>query len=266
MWRQRLFNLMAEHRDARAMRFAHQLARSVDRAYENDSSNSARNGEYRLLDALGRCGVATVFDVGAFHGEWTVHALGALPAARSHAFEILPSTRSKLVERLGRDARVTVADVGLSDHSGETEVFVDDRYPTTTTLVSGDEGERRMERCHVLSGDEYLRRTGLDRVDVLKIDAEGADLQVLRGFEGALASGSIGLVQFEFTLWAAIARVWLADFYELLEPAGFALGKVFPGSIGWKAYEPRDEQFEHRANYVAVHASRTDMKAALGAS
>ncbi len=45
--------------------------------------------------------------------------------------------------------------------------------------------------------------------------------------------------------------MWLADFYELLEPAGFTIGKIYPTRVDWRAYTPRDERFL-RANFLAT--------------
>ena len=84
----------------------------------------------------------------------------------------------------------------------------------------------------------------------MKIDVEGADLDVLRGFAGALTAGRVRTVQFEFTLWAAIARVWLGEFYELLAPYGFEIGKIYPTRVDWRAYRPDHERFL-RTNFLA---------------
>ena len=158
---------------------------------------------------------------------------------------------------------MVVADVGLADRVGTVPVHVDERYLATTSMIPL-EVDRVVVDCAVETGDFYMDRLGIDGVDVLKIDTEGADLRVLHGFSNALAEGRIGLVQFELTLWAAIARTWLADFYELLEPAGFTIGKVYPTFVDWRDYRPEHEQFAFRANFAAVHRDRDDLGRPLG--
>ena len=113
-----------------------------------------------------------------------------------------------------------------------------------------------------MTGDSFCRRRGIDHIDLLKIDTEGHDLEVLRGFAQMLTSQAIDVVQFEFTLLAIHARVWLGDFYRELAPRGFAIGKLYPTWIEWKDYDPHDEVFL-RCNYVAARPG-TPQASALG--
>jgi len=96
------------------------------------------------------------------------------------------------------------------------------------------------------------------RISLLKIDVEGLDLSVLRGFSNAISEGRVGFVQFEFTLWAAITNTQLKDFYDLLGPAGYSIGKIYPTYIDWRPYKPEQEIYV-RANFAAVHKSRPDL-------
>jgi len=45
--------------------------------------------------------------------------------------------------------------------------------------------------------DAFCRRKGIDRIDYLKIDAEGSDLDVLCGAEHLLQSGTVQIVECE---------------------------------------------------------------------
>lgn len=262
-WKREIALWIARHRRTRLGKFAGSAAESMVRAYENDDGNSATNGEFRMLEALRAAEIRTAFDIGAHHGDWAEAALQALPRAVVHAFEVEPSARSHLMARVGSHDRVVVLPFGLSDRGGEVPVYVDARFPATTSLVEWDVENRTALTCRVESGDDYLAERGLERVDVVKIDVEGADLRVLRGFALALAEERVGMVQFEFSLWNAITRTMLRDFYELLEPHGFVIGKVFPNYIEWREYRPEHELY-FRANFVAVHRSRTDISSTLG--
>ena len=70
------------------------------------------------------------------------------------------------------------------------------------------------------------------------------------------------VVQFEFTLWATIARTWLADFYDVLAPLGYDVGKVYPSAVEWRSYQPQHELFV-RANFVATRDKRIGETARL---
>ncbi len=107
-----------------------------------------------------------------------------------------------------------------------------------------------------------MARTGLDRVDVLKMDVEGAELSVLRGFSSAFENRAIDIVQFEYGPLNLITRHFLQDFYSFLNERGFALGKLYPDGVGFASYSYEHEDFVG-PNYVACHRQRKDMMAAI---
>jgi hypothetical protein len=55
------------------------------------------------------------------------------------------------------------------------------------------------------------RRDGDPGIDLLKLDTEGAEHLVLRGFDGALARGRIAAVQFEYGRVNAVTGFLLRD-------------------------------------------------------
>lgn len=249
-WRRPLDRRLARHRDGPVVRGLTRClegALEVLRAADHDS---ARNGEREALCALAG-DASVVFDVGAHVGEWARLAHGACPRAAIHAFEIAEPTRAVLAQATAELERVRVADVGLSDTCGSVRVK---HYPTrsqVTSLVDYPHplpSEWRIER--VLTGDAYLAATGIDHVDYLKIDVEGAELAVLRGFECALGHGRIGAVQFEHGRAGIVARTFLWDFHELFEPLGYTIGRVRRTGVEPRRYRLSDESFV-TANYVA---------------
>jgi hypothetical protein len=64
-------------------------------------------------------------------------------------------------------------------------------------LVIAEPAAQSIE-VNCLALDSFCRRESIRRIDVLKTDTEGADLAVLRGAQGLLASGSISFVYTEF--------------------------------------------------------------------
>lgn len=63
-------------------------------------------------------------------------------------------------------------------------------------MVEGIHGER-FEEINVDTVDLFCEQQGVDSIDLLKIDAEGFDLNVLRGAERSLRGGKIGFVLIE---------------------------------------------------------------------
>ncbi|HET7464276.1 MAG TPA: FkbM family methyltransferase [Longimicrobium sp.] len=143
---------------------------------------------------------ATVVDVGANHGYFTVlAALLAGPGGRVEAFEPNPAVAGALrrvLERNGVEGRVSVHPDALADREGSADFFVSVSPVNdglSSLLADGDALERGVIRADATvrvpttTFDAFAARAGLGRVDLLKIDVEGAEALVLRGMERTLA-------------------------------------------------------------------------------
>ena len=224
----------------------------LNRLLHNDSGDIELNGENWLLQRLGTQELRVVLDVGANQGDWCARALRAAPAAQIHAFEPIPAVFARLEKALGNQPRATLVRAALTE-PGSTSLRMwtagEDGLMSSATAPARSNSEELLVDC--MTGDDYLRSHSVTHVDLLKIDVEGHEMQVLRGFEDSFRSGCVDVVQFEFTLWTVIARQWLADYYEFFDRFGFAVGKLLPRRVAWKPYAPEDEQF-FRCNFVAA--------------
>jgi len=237
------------HRRARPARQIAGAAATYLRWHSNVDYEPAFNGELRVVRAMSRLDPAVVFDVGANVGDWTETALEAFPAAHVHCFEIVPATADALAERHRSSSRVTVNPVGLSEASGEVTVTY---HPDASVLASvfdaspyiaADDPRTQHLNVAVTTGDDYCSAHGIEHIDLLKIDTEGLDLRVIKGFSGMLQAGAVRVVQFEYGIASIYSKDLLRDFYEYLTPLGFAVGKVFPTYVDFRDYTPADENF-----------------------
>lgn len=147
-------------------------------------------------------GVECVFDVGANVGDTAVRFAEAFPDATIYAFEPVPSTYEKLLGRVGEHPRVRTSALALGARSGEVTLHLFDgsvfasavnRHAMMSTDTSVGVTTVPMD-----SIDAWCSARAIDRIDLLKVDTEGFDLEVLRGAEGLLRRGRIGFVYFEF--------------------------------------------------------------------
>ncbi|HLI82761.1 MAG TPA: FkbM family methyltransferase [Bryobacteraceae bacterium] len=216
------------------------------------------NGEAYLLTTLGAEAKA-VADVGANRGLWTLEAARSCPNARIYSSEVVSETREELRANVAGQERVTVLDFGLADHSGTERVKYYPKRSAVSSFYDYPRGEPSIWRNErVETGDWFLEQFGIASVDLLKVDTEGADLRVLRGFEGALSKGAIAVVQFEYGFAAVLARTLLIDFYEFLGSKGYQIGKLHSNGVDFAPYELRNENF-FGPNFVAVHRSRNEI-------
>ena len=201
-----------------------------------------------------------VFDVGANVGDWTHAAHSASPSAQVHSFEIIPETALRLKERFSTVPEVRVSQIGLLEAPGSTQVFY---YPENSTVSSvvpfPHDVAHESVAATVSTGDLYCDEVGVDRIDLLKVDTEGTELSVLKGFERRLADQRVVIVQFEYGLTSILTKDLLRDFYDYLSPLGYHLGKLYPNYVDFHTYDlSRHEDFIG-PNYVAVVGTRDDL-------
>lgn len=230
--------------------------------YKNWNYNLEVNGERWLLKQLAAFNPVVVFDVGSNVGDWVVAAHDDLPMARFHAFEIMEATHASLAERVASLPRVKTNSLGLSDTTGTLTMREFEASSKLATHTPYPHGEHREVIRPVYRGDQYVREQGITRIDLLKLDVEGAEHLALRGFGQALDNGQIDVIQFEYGRVAVLTHFLLKDFHDLLEGKGYAVGKLFPSHVDFRPYKLEDEDFLG-PNYVAVRRERSDIIAVL---
>lgn len=199
-----------------------------------------------------------IMDVGANRGEWTKGIYQALGAGRYFAYEPQSACQESL--RSLHVPGITIVQTCLSDEPGEMDLHSDCPGSGLASLYERAEtylaSPTRVERVKVTTVDEELATRKIDRVDFMKIDVEGTELQVLRGAKAALDSGAIRALAFEFGSANIYSRVFFRDFWYLLSARGYKLWRIVPGG-GLRpvpAYREDLEHFRGVSNYVAALA------------
>jgi FkbM family methyltransferase len=244
----------ARTRHNRVFRTTAKLCRQYLKWFANSSYKFERNGERWLLRALSREPIRTVLDVGANDGTWSLMAAQLFPDARIYALEIVPATAAALQARVGQHDRIRSLNLGLVAHTGTLPVryyqpasrhatFID--FPRTWTGEWID--------CPVMRGDEFLAKEGIQGVDFLKLDVEGAEHLVLQGLETNLRKQSVRFVQLEYGQKNIFTHFLLRDFYQLFAEYGYIVGKIFPDYVEFREYDLNDEDFIG-SNYLACRA------------
>lgn len=139
-----------------------------------------------------------VFDIGANMGT---HGIPLDTVAGETGtvvcFEPHRKTFDALVENIERnDAERVVAErLALGATSGEAELYVEEDEPGvgSHSLIRRATEIQTTEKVKILTGDEYVEANGLTP-DLMKIDVEGGELSVLRGFPWTLSEHKPSLI------------------------------------------------------------------------
>jgi FkbM family methyltransferase len=138
------------------------------------------------------------------------------PDAVVHAFEPLPVNFAKLAERAAANPAIQPHELALSDKTGTAVFHVAEWADASSLLAPKDTGstfdayQASIGKINVQTDtlDDIARKYNISHIDILKIDAQGAELAILHGSTEMLASGRIKLIYTE------------AQFRPLYEGAG----------------------------------------------
>lgn len=142
--------------------------------------------EARLLQILLPPG-GTFFDVGANYGFYALMAshIGG-PESTVCAFEPQPRLAQaiRISKRANEFDQLRLFETALGDRDGTIEFFVPETGSGVGSVLRGHASQTqpvRQTTVSIATLDSVFREKGFERLDVMKIDVEGAELEVLKG-------------------------------------------------------------------------------------
>lgn len=232
------------------------LARLIYMNALNWNYNAKSNGEAWLIGKLAP-NLGRVFDVGANEGNWTALVLAAARKAAVDAFEPTPDIAARLQARFAGESRLTVNVCGLFDRACQLRLHLN-AVSSEYTSIWPTSPQAPVITVRATAGDAYMAERGVERIDLLKIDTEGAEKFVIDGFAEAFRRRSIDVIQLEYGPGNASSRWLLADMHAFFSASSYLLGRLYPDGVDFKNYTIDDETFIG-GNYVACRADRTDL-------
>ncbi|MGQ0699100.1 MAG: FkbM family methyltransferase [Panacagrimonas sp.] len=182
-----------------------------------------------LRTALPQARLDVIFDVGANIGQSVRKYREAFPDALVHAFEPVAESYKRLSSSFATDARVRCERLAFSARrDGHAHVRAVGTSTVNHLILGAPRPGMPTEEVPLESGDAYCAEHGIERIDFLKIDTEGHDLQVVTGFADMLAQHRIDFLQVEASMNPLNERhVSLKKFVEMLEPMGYYLFGIY---------------------------------------
>lgn len=158
--------------------------------------------------------VRTVLDVGARDCEESRQFALAYPEARVYAFECNPATLPRCRAMAAAEPRISLTEKAVSNRTGTVTFYPIDQQRTVTGVADGNPGASSLFRAtgryaeenyvqdeievETLRLDEFMHAQGIDAVDILWMDVQGAEGLVLEGLGARLRAIRFLHVEVEF--------------------------------------------------------------------
>jgi FkbM family methyltransferase len=240
-------------------RFMWRLGRALYCLGRHETGTTTVTAEEELVQQAVIRSVAqpVILDVGANVGVWSARALSFLKEREGAllAFEPDEDAMRQLQSRLGGDARVRLINKAVGNGSGTVHLHIQGPGAGTNSIVDslGYEDVANTVPVTLTNLPDALKEHGIAHAHLIKIDAEGYDLQVLKGAKPLLEQGRASVIQFEYNHRWIFSRSYLLDVFTLIDTLPYMLGKVT--SSGLEIYERWHPELERyfECNYLCVH-------------
>jgi FkbM family methyltransferase len=178
---------------------------------------------YFLKQCLSSYQNPTVIDVGANEGLYCADVRTTNKDAQVFAFEPHPETYKRLLLHSHGIKNMTSINAACGSTAGQLALYDYAGSAGTghASLHAGviEEIHKGMSDQHivdVIDLDTFASGHGISLIHLLKIDAEGHELEVLKGAANLLREKRIRAIQFEFNEMNVVSRVFFKDFCDLL--------------------------------------------------
>lgn len=198
-----------------------------------------------------------IFDVGANVGDYSRKLRITNSKIDIYSFEPHPITFDKLRDNT-KKLNINIFNLGIGSTEGTLKLYdyaENDGSSHASLYKKVIEGIHRGKSVEhevkIITLEDFSTEHKIDRVHLLKIDTEGHEMEVLKGFESFIRNNKVDLIQFEFNEMNIESRVLFKDFWDFLPNYDFY--RMLPdGLISIKNYCPIFCEIFGYQNIVAI--------------
>lgn len=175
-----------------------------------------------------------IVDVGANIGQFLFGVKTFFPEAKLYSFEPDPDIFKKLEQNAKQFPSTYLFNYALSNKKKKMTFYKNNMFSEWSSLIPGaNQGDTQKISIQAELGDAHLSK--LKHIDILKIDVEGAELEVLHGLKKSLKISDYVLL--EMSVRRASGDKKASQVLPLLLDAGFEIhyvGRVFSEGPGYE--------------------------------
>ena len=139
-----------------------------------------------------------IVDIGANHGNWTREALIYFPESSYTLVEPQERLKKYFQDLLDTNPKIKYFQVGAGQTNGTFKFTIVDRDDSCTFRIQEEEAELQgfdQIEIPVITLNDLIKINKLETPDIIKIDAEGLDLEVLKGASDFFGKTEVFMVE-----------------------------------------------------------------------
>ena len=197
-----------------------------------------------ILKKLKELKLEIIFDIGAHKGEFSKSVLNIKTIKKIYAFEPQKKIFNEYSKILNKNQKIKYINFALSDVSGKRRIQINKKTSTSTfskininsnwfkiknVLLGGYNRSSFLKNEYVKTstGDKFIKLFKLKCIDLLKIDTEGHEYSVLKGFKKNFRKNSIKSILNEIHNNAMYKKYNIKTIENFLKKNNFIFKKKF---------------------------------------
>lgn len=184
----------------------------------------------------------TIFDVGAYIGVTTAHYNQLFPNSKIYAFEPFIESYKKLQYNNLNFTNILSVNAALGHINGKLLFNSNLSAQTNSILKSNNQAEKiwgngllnTVEHVYInmITLDDFVIKNDIHRIDILKLDVQGAEFKVLEGAKETLEKGLIKMIYTEIIIMPTYEeQKYLDEVLTLFRINGFELFNIYNYSL-----------------------------------
>lgn len=158
--------------------YRYSLPRGIDFAYDVRHIINPKN-------------VSIVFDVGANVGQSAKKFRTIYPNARILCFEPVSSTYQELKRRVSKYERIETFNLAFGNTECLKSIHINPDPTSTVNSFINEFTPGMTEMVKVQTLDDFCIENNIEKIDLLKIDVEGYEVEVLKGADRMLSNNRV---------------------------------------------------------------------------
>ena len=150
----------------------------------------------------------TIFDVGAHVGNVSLKYNKLFPNSSIYSFEPFPESFSSLQQNTSQHKNIKIFNKGLGEYVGSSKFHSNIHEQTNSILATHEEANSNWGNTDMLNTKEVLNielttvdqvvaEENIKRIDILKMDVQGAEYKVMAGAKKIMEEEMISLIYTE---------------------------------------------------------------------